>query len=160
MLFVFPGSAGSQALCVKAEGDAPLKTKLLLQLSRPPCLKTRRTRANARYCGHVLLQAVLASCLKSKCCNKLHFPAVFRAVEMVILRLSSPQAPAVSRYQPLFLPFPQLLVLRQETSRLFLHGAAAKCQGAGVAGAGCQLCTGGAGMRTVSTDRKASLADG
>lgn len=32
-LFVFPGSAGSQALCVKAKGDALLKNKVLLEWS-------------------------------------------------------------------------------------------------------------------------------
>jgi len=31
LLFVFPGSAGSQAACVKAKGDAPLKNKRLLE---------------------------------------------------------------------------------------------------------------------------------
>lgn len=33
LLFVFPGSAGSQAVYVKAKGDAPLENKLLLERS-------------------------------------------------------------------------------------------------------------------------------
>lgn len=148
--FGFPGSAGSQAVYVKAKG-ALLCSKINCSSSNHGLLYSQpENKFKKNHCkypsakthyGSVLMRAALASLFKSKSLQQVVF-GVFRAATVEDARTGVIQPTGTCRHPApaTFPPFPA--VPRPVPSsrshkqgwrrlRLFLHGAAAKCQTAG-----------------------------